>query len=372
MIKDEAYLLALHSVHGLGPIRLKNLLDFFSDPKIIWEASEKQILEKGIPRSTVTNLIIARKTLDPEKYVEDIKKLGIKWITIFDDHYPKLLKEIYDPPLVLFYLGEILPEDKKAIAIVGTRKVTGYGAVVTEKFAKELSEAGLTIVSGLARGVDSCAHRAVVEAKGRTLAILGGGLKKIFPPENTALAKMIASGFGAVISEFSPDEPSYPGNFPARNRIISGLSLATLVTEAAEDSGSLITAKQAIDQGREVFAIPGPITSELSKGPSALIKQGAKLVTGASEILEELGLEGLRIKQSLRSDDLKDLRLEKDIKLSEVEQKICDSLENESQHIDDLCRNLKLTAATVSASLIKMEIQGLVKNLGGGNYSKIW
>ncbi|MFA5933534.1 MAG: DNA-processing protein DprA [Microgenomates group bacterium] len=362
-MKNIEYLLALHSVHGLGPVRLKNLLDYFKDPKIIWEISEKEILARGIFPSVVANLKLARKTLDPEKYHDGILKSGIKILTIYDEAYPKLLKEIYDPPIILYYLGEILPSDKKTIAIVGTRKITGYGEIITKKFATDLANSGLTIVSGLAHGVDTCAHKAVVEAKGRTLAILGGGLKNIFPPENIKLAYKIAEGFGAVISEFAPDEPSLPGNFPARNRIISGLSLATLVTEAAEDSGSLITAKLALDQGREVFAIPGPITSELSKGPSSLIKQGAKLVTEPAEILEELGLE--RFKR-------KDLGIMNDIKLSEVEQKICDSLENESQHIDDLCRSLKLSAAMVSASLIKLEIQGLVKNLGGGNYGKIW
>lgn len=362
MLKNETYLLALHSVHGLGPVRLKNLLDYFKDPKIIWESADREISSRGIPQSVITNLNFTRKTLDPEKYADDIQKSGIKYLTIFDENYPDLLKEIYDPPLVLFYLGNILPKDKKAIAIVGTRKMTGYGQLITEKFAKELSDAGLTIVSGLARGVDACAHRAVVETKGRTLAILGGGLKRIFPPENIALAHRIAEGFGAVISEFAPDEASLPGNFPARNRIISGLSLATLVTEAAEDSGSLITAKLALDQGRDVFAIPGPITSELSKGPSSLIKQGARLVTDADEILESLGLNKSNIKHP-NADKLI---------LSETEKEILNYLENENKHIDEICRNLKLPVSDVSACLIKLEIQGLVKNLGGGNYFKIW
>ncbi|MDD2823466.1 MAG: DNA-processing protein DprA [Candidatus Daviesbacteria bacterium] len=362
MKNNLPYLLALHSVHGLGPIRLKNLLDYFEDPKVIWELNEKEILTRGIPQSVVSNLVNARKTLDPEKYVEGILKSGIKYLTIFDDKYPKLLKEIYDPPIVLYYLGDLLPADKNCLAIVGTRKISGYGTVITEKFATELSNAGLTIVSGLAHGVDTCAHKAVIKAKGRTLAILGGGLKNIFPSENISLAKNIADGFGAVMSEFAPSEQSLPGNFPARNRIISGLSQATLVTEAAENSGSLITAKLALDQGREVFAIPGPITSELSKGPSALIKQGARLVTEPSEILEELGIKGLK--------NL-DLGTRSDIKLSEIEQKIYDALENENQHVDELCRNLKLSAAIISSSLVKLEIQGVVKNLGGGNYTKI-
>lgn len=358
------YLLALHSVYGLGPIRLKNLLDYFRDPKAVWEADIKEISAKGIPQNVIENIIQARKNLDPEDFMEDIKKSGIKWLTIFDDNYPKLLKEIYDPPLVLYYLGNILPCDNKAIAIVGTRKMTGYGEAVTEKFAAGLSQAGITIVSGLARGVDACAHRAVVENKGRTLAVLGGGLNNIFPPENIALAKRIIGGFGALISEFTPNEPSLPGNFPARNRIISGLSLATLVTEAAEDSGSLITAKSALDQGREVFAIPGPITSELSKGPSVLIKQGAALVTDPAEILENLGLN--RMLSRKPASDINEMKLTKEETL------IWDNLENESKHVDEICRNLKLSASLVSACLIKMEIRGLIKNLGGGNYARIW
>ncbi len=301
---------------------------------------------------------------NPVKIAEDIKKSGIKWLTIFDDSYPELLKEIYDPPLVLYYLGDILKIDKKAIAIVGTRKITGYGEMVTEKFTKELSGVGITIVSGLARGVDACAHRTVLENEGRTLAVLGGGLKKIFPPENIALAKRIINGFGALISEFAPDDPSLPGNFPARNRIISGLSLATLVTEAAEDSGSLITAKLALEQGREVFAVPGPITSELSKGPSILIQQGAKLVTSSDEILKDLGLDK---ETKLKANSQNYL-----VNLPKNEQTIWESLKNENLHIDEICRKLDLTAAEVSASLIKMEIQGLVKNLGAGVYSKIW
>ncbi len=362
-MKNEEYLLALQSVDGLGPIRLKNLLDFFeSDARLAWLAKENDLKQAGIPKDALENLVGKRRNFDPQKYAEDIKKSGIKWLTIYDEKYPKRLKGIYDPPLILFYLGDILPVDERAFAIVGTRKMTGYGKIVTEKFTKYLSEAGLTIVSGLARGVDTCAHKTTIDAGGRTLAILGGGLRKIFPPENIKLAEKIADGMGAVITEFAPDDLSMPGNFPARNRIISGLSLAVLVTEAAEDSGSLITAKEALEQGREVFAIPGPITSDLSKGPSSLIKQGARLVTEPEEVLEELGLEKVK---SLKE------KVKNDLKLTEVEKKILENLENESKHIDEICRELKLSAAEVSAALIKMEIFCLVKNLGGGNYLKV-
>lgn len=362
-MKNLEYLVALHSVNGLGPIRLKSILDYFGDPKTAWEASPEEFLKLGIFKNVVDFLVETRKKLDPEQYLEHIYQSGIKVLTIFDDAYPELLKQIYDPPLVLYYKGEILPIDARSVAIVGTRKVTGYGKMVTEKFSADLADFKVTVVSGLARGVDSCAHQTVVKKGGRTLAVLGGGLNNIFPPENNNLAKQISEGFGAVLSEFPPDHPSLPGNFPARNRIISGLSLGVLVTEAAEDSGSLITAKLALEQGRDVFAVPGPITSEYSKGPAALIKQGARLVSEAKEILEELGIDqgqGLRVKD------------EEKINLSETEQIIYDFLANEGKYVDEICQELRLAAAVVSANLIKLEIAGLVKNLGGGNYIKVW
>lgn len=362
MMNNIAYLLSLHSINGLGPIRLKAILEYFKDPKLAWEAPAKEIVQLGIPKTVVEILVETRKKLDPEKYLELIEKSGIKWITIFNEDYPKLLKEIYDPPIIFYFKGEILLTDNKAIAVVGTRKMTGYGKLVTEKLTKELVEAGITIVSGLARGVDSQAHKTTVEGGGRTLAVLGGGLNYIFPPENISLAEKISSGFGAIISEFPPDHPSLPGNFPARNRIISGLSKAVLVTEAAEDSGSLITARLALEQGRDVFAVPGPITSDLSKGPAYLIKQGARLVTSGEEILEELGIEkgqGIGIKYQGK------------VKLTQEENKILESLQNENKHVDGICQELKMPASRVAAALIKMEIQGLVRNLGAGFYAKI-
>lgn len=362
MIRNIAYLLALHSVDGLGPVRLKKLLGHFDgDPKLAWGASIKDVRSIGIPEATCDLLVETRKTLDPEKYAEDIQKSGMKWMSFFDSDYPKLLKQIYDPPIIFYYKGEILPSDEKAIAVVGTRKMTGYGKLVTEDFTKGLVAVGLTIISGLASGVDTAAHKSALEAGGRTLAILGGGLNKIFPSENIGLSQAIVDGRGAIISEFPPDYPSTPGNFPARNRIISGLSLAVLVTEAAEDSGSLITARLAIEQGRDVFAVPGPVTSTLSKGPVSLIREGARIVMEPAEILEELGLntrvQGLGYRVQDRSE------------LTEDEKRILDCLENDSKHVDDICRELKMPASAVSGSLLKMEISGLVRNLGGGTYS---
>ncbi len=355
---DVAYLLALHSIEGLGPMRLKSLLDRFTDPKIIWEMDIKEIKAAGIPENVVLKLQEKRKTLDPEKYWQQIEQSGIKVMTIFDEDYPKNLKEIYDPPIVFYYKGEFTPSDSRAIAVVGTRKITGYGKLVTEKFTRELSAAGFTVVSGLARGVDSAAHWAAIE-NGRTIAVLGGGLNQIYPPENLRLAEQIIWGKGVVMSEFPPDYASMPGNFPARNRIISGLSLATLVTEAATDSGSLITARLALEQGRDVFAVPGPITSDLSKGPADLIKEGAKLVFEVEDILEELGVNKI---------DSAKLKIDNLGELSENETKILEVLQNEQRHIDEICRMLNLNAAATSGTLLKMEISGLVRNLGGGVY----
>ncbi|MDO8618864.1 MAG: DNA-processing protein DprA [Candidatus Daviesbacteria bacterium] len=351
------YLLALHSVNGLGPIRLKELLNRFRDPKIAWEASFAELVEVGLPTKVVSNLIETRKTLDPQEYLDSIIKSGIKILTIFDEDYPKLLKQIYDPPVVLYYKGEV-DWNKKAIAVVGTRKITGYGRSVTEQFVKDLAFAGLTIVSGLARGVDTVAHKSAIEAGGQTIAVLGGGLNEIYPPENRQLAREIIDGHGVIMSEFAPDEPSVPGNFPARNRIIAGLSLGVLVTEAAYDSGSLITAREAIEQGKEVFAIPGPITSDLSKGPVSLIQDGAKPVFDAVDILEELGVNSSQGKSQVATENMTD-----------EEKAILELLENEQLHIDNICRSLNLSAAQVSGTLLKMEIIGLIKNLGAGVYA---
>lgn len=356
---NTAYLLALHSIDGLGPIRLKAILNYFKDPKLAWEADASEIRSLGIPQSTVDLLLETRKRIDPFAQLEKINKSGIKFLTIFDEQYPPSLKQIYDPPIVLYYKGEILPEDRRAIGVVGSRKMTGYGKAITEQFVQGLVAGGLTIVSGLARGVDGAAHRQAMESKGRTIAVLGGGLNRLFPPEHKGLAEQISQGFGAVLSEFPPDYPSVAGNFPARNRIIAGLSLAVLVTEAAEDSGSLITARYAAEAGRDVFATPGPVTSFLSKGPIDLIRDGAKPVFDAGQILEDMGFSKVQNAK---------FKVQSVIKLSEEEKKILDVLENENKHIDEICRLLGMKAGSVSASLLKMEISGLVQNLGSGTY----
>ncbi len=360
-MKNLSYLVSLHRVNGLGPKRLKMLLDIYQDPKIVWQLNQSDFNQLKLG-AVYKELDQTRKEIDPNQYLDSIYKRGIQIKTIFDADYPKLLSQIYDPPIIIYFLGNLIHLPTH-IGVVGTRNITSYGKLVTEKFSLGLAKAGLIIVSGLARGVDTIAHRSTVEVKGKTIAVLGGGLSHIFPAENINLADQIVEMGGAVISEFPPDFPSLPGNFPSRNRIISGLSKAVLVTEAAQDSGSLITARQALDQGREVFAVPGPITSSVSIGALELIKQGAQLVVDPSEILETLGIDNL----ILESSQLTDQRLET---LSEFDRVILELLENEPKHLDEICRLLSKPTPQISASLIKMEIQGFVKNMGLGNYIK--
>lgn len=354
-----AYLIALHSVDGLGTIRLKRILDYFKDPKDAWNASIGEFSTLSIPQPVLDKLVVQKKNIDPENYFEQIRKEEIKVLTFFDPNYPTALKQIYDPPLILYYKGEILANDAFSIAVVGTRRITSYGKIVTEKLSTELSQAGLTIISGLASGVDTIAHWAAINNKGRTLAVLGGGLKQIFPSENVLLAKKIIDGFGALISEFPPDYPSLPGNFPARNRIVAGLSLGILVTEAAEDSGSLITARLGLEMGKEVYAVPGPITSSLTFGTANLIKEGAKVVMSAKDILEDLNIFIKR----------KDIDL---TKLTGLQIDILNLIENDPKHLDEIARSLKSPITSISAELIKMEIQGVIKNMGGGVYSRLF
>lgn len=361
-MKNLAYLLALHTIEGLGAVRLKKIIDHFEDPKLAWEAKTSEWKSLNLPESVINNWKRIQKEIDPESYSDKLFKSGIFVTTIYDQkNYPNKLKEIYDPPVILYYKGElqILNEQKGVIAVVGTRKVSSYGSLVTTKLTTELVESGFLIVSGLARGVDTLAHKATLAGKGLTAAVLGGGLDNVYPPENIRLSREIIASGGVIISENPPSYPATSGTFPSRNRIIAGLSLGVLVTEAAFDSGSLITAKCALDVGREVFAVPGPITSSLSQGPSELIKQGAKLVQSVDDILDELGIEkGPNIKFDMKLLDA----------LSPMEKQILKSLENEQKHIDEICRELRLKSSDVSSTLVRLEIKGIVKNLGGGIY----
>lgn len=357
---DLAYWVALNHVSGIGPVTFKQLLQQFGTAKEVWEARESQLKAAKVFQAVIAELSNARETVSPPALLEKILSTQITPITLVHPSYPNLLKEIYDPPPVLYTLGELKPEDAKAIAVIGTRKMTSYGKIVTEKLVTGLVEQGFTIVSGLARGVDATAHKAALAANGRTISVLGGGLWNLYPPEHKALAQEITK-HGAVISEFPPSLPAVPGNFPARNRIISGLSLGVLVTEAQEKSGTMITVTEALDQNREVFAVPGPITSSFSVGTMKLIKEGAKLVTSVADILEELQLPS----SSQISPITKITHI---TPASKEEAVILQLLENEPQHTDYIVRHSNMSSAAVLSTLSVMELTGRLKEVE----SNVW
>ncbi|MCL4382416.1 MAG: DNA-processing protein DprA [Patescibacteria group bacterium] len=358
MQKDLPFWLAFNFFSGIGPQRFKLLLKYFGKAQKAYEANEETLLKTGLGANLVSQFLIFRQKFNPQGFYEEVKKKGITILTLKDKNYPDSLRQISDCPPVLYIKGQIKIEDELAVAIVGTRKISAYGREVTEILTRDLVASGLTIVSGLARGVDSLAHKIALEAAGRTIAVLGCGVDLVYPPENKALYEQIIL-HGAVVSEVAPGQYVAKGIFPARNRIIAGLSLGVVVTEGAEDSGALITARDAANQGREVFAVPGPITSYLSAASSILIKEGAKLVYHVSDILEELD-----IKSKIKSQKAKKI-----IPENPEEEKILQILENERLHIDSLVRISGMEAGRIASLLTLMEIKGKVKNLGGMVYT---
>lgn len=282
----------------------------------------------------------------------------IQKIILNDRAYPKLLKEIYDPPQELYFLGDLRPEENYPLAVVGTRKISNYGKQVTIDLVRNLAKSGLTIISGLALGVDGLAHQTCLDVGGRTIAVLGSGLNQIYPPAHKKLSERIIESGGAVISEYPPDTQPAKWTFPMRNRIIAGMALGVLVIEAPETSGALITARCALDLGREVFAVPGSIYNQNSLGTNQLIKLGAKAVTKADDILDALNLE-LTVDQ------------QREIKPASKEEKIIlEILSKDPTHIDEIIKTSKLEAPIVSSTLVMMEIYGKVKHVGGGTYIK--
>jgi len=356
MNKELAYWVATSAIPGVGTATFNYLLKSFKQLRKFWEAPTEKIDNLKIDTKTRQNIIDFRQKVEPKVYLETVYERGIKVVSVVDRDYPANLRQITDAPPVLYYKGSLLPKDDLAIAIVGARYATVYGRQVTEKLAYELVSNGLTIVSGLARGIDSIAHRSAIDAGGRTIAVLGNGLDLVYPPENKSLADQITQN-GALVSEFPLGFPSMPSNFPARNRIIAGLSLGVVVTEAAIDSGSLITAGQAAEQGREVFAVPGPITSKMSAGANNLIKEGVHPTTEAADILSILDIER---KQRL-------VESKKEVKPKDkTETKILEILNGGTRHIDKLVQESGLAIDKISAALSMMELRGLVKNYGSG------
>ncbi len=355
------YLVALYAFIPFGPARIQALLSFFENPKNVWNADRKSLIDVGLKKKTVDEFFKHKDNFNSENYFNTLDKLGIGYITIDDNVYPENLKNLTNAPIVLYIKGKLSRNDTNSVAIVGSRKMTSYGKEVAELFSGELASCGATIISGLARGIDTTAHKAAIVAGGRTIAVLGCGLNTIYPSENSGLAKKIVETGGAIISEYPLDYPTLRTNFANRNRIISGISAAVLVVEGAKKSGTLLTASHAAEQGRQVFAVPGQITSPLSGAPHFLIQNGAKFAFSPKDIIEELDLQFQVDKE----------KIEKVMPSDKDEKKLLELLENEPLHLDEIVRISKISTNEVSSRLTIMELKGLVKNQGGGKYKKI-
>ncbi len=347
------YLIALNLIPGVGSLRVKKLIDHFGSPENVFNASEKDLISVCNIGKEIADRIRNFDFKILHKEVQLCKENNINIITIEDNNYPQLLMQLPDPPQVLYIWGKI-PDDEFNLAIVGSRRASFYGLSTAEKFAFQLASLGFCIISGLARGIDSCAHQGALKAGGKTIAVLGSGLLNIYPPENKELAAKISEN-GAVISEFPLYTLPYRENFPRRNRIISGLSRGVLVVEAARRSGALITADLALEQGREVFAIPGKVDSPTSSGTNYLIKQGAKLVDTVEDILEEFGI----YKQTVNESNLK---------LSSPEKKIVSVLKTKNMIIDEIVIKTGLDWQAVNQSLISLQLKGIIYAEPGGIY----
>lgn len=352
------YLLALNAHPQIGSQTIKKVLAAFDDKlEKLWRTKTLELQNKLGEK--IANLIIeAREQFDPDLQIKKLNALNIGYMTMYDKEYPALLKQAVDSPAVLYIRGNLNALNLPAIGVVGSRKFSHYGQKVAYNLAKECSESGLCIVSGLALGIDAVAHKAALDTDGITIGVLGCGLDRIYPASNLSLGRQIIEKDGAIVSEFPPGTPPLKFNFPARNRIIAGLSLGTLVIEAAEQSGALITAYQALEYNREVFAVPGNIDSPSSVGTNLLIKKGAKVVTEVNDILEELNIEAKK-KQSYA---------QKIIPETDNEKAIVDVLSRGEKLIDDIIKEAKINIVAVNTALTMMEMKGIVESIGGGRY----
>ncbi len=352
------YWLGFNRVKGIGPTRLQALLDRFGTVEAAWFAKEAQLYGAGLDKRAVASMIEARRTFDLDAFVDEVERSDCEVLTWDSPDYPSLLRQISAPPPVLYVRGSFEPVDQWSVAVVGTRRLSAYGRIITQKLVSSLVANGVTVVSGLARGIDAVAHKTAVEQGGRTVAVLGSGVDHIYPPEHKPLAEQIAGGQGAVVSEYPLGTPPDSKNFPGRNRLISGLALGVLVVEAGARSGALITARFALDQDREVFAIPGNINSPVSKGTNRLIQQGAKLVADVEDILTELNLRQI-VEQVVAQTILPE---------TAEEAALLTHLTAQPVHIDELIRTTGLPSGVVSSTLTMMELKGMVQQTGGMNY----
>jgi len=356
-VEERKYWVGFNMVPGIGPARVRALLATFGSLREAWHAPPDALREAGLDRRSLESLLAFREQVDLDQEMERLTRAQVQVLTWEDEAYPPRLRHIYNPPPVLYVRGTLVPEDEWAVAVVGTRRPTAYGREVARVLAGELAQQGITIVSGLAVGIDAEAHRAALEAGGRTIAVLGSGFRHLYPAQHRSLARRIVEQ-GAVITEYPLDIRPEPVNFPPRNRIISGLSLGVVVVEAGRTSGALITARFAAEQGREVFAVPGPIFNRPSEGTNRLIQEGAKAVTCVQDILEELDLTRVAEHQQAREV----------LPTSELEERILACLAETPLHVDDIVRRTRLDTAEVMSTLTLMELKGLVRQVGHMEY----
>jgi len=344
-------------VSGVGPVRTQELLARFGSLADAWGAQPgrlRQMLDEG----TVDRLVGVRNRGEVDRTIERMIETGIIAVTLLDDEYPELLAEIPAPPPLLYVKGDLLRGDRQAVAIVGTRRMTAYGRDLTASIAAGLARAGVTIVSGLALGVDGTAHQAALDAGGRTLAVKGCGIAHPYPATHRKMSADIA-GSGALIAEYPPDRKPDAANFPARNRLISGLSLATVVVEAPERSGALITVSFAADQGRDVFVVPGDVRSLMSAGCNALLRDGARAVRSAEDILEDLDIGGRATASPMQTT----------LPMDDAERRVMATLSREPKHIDEIAAALGLPIHQLATQLMMLELKGAVRNTGAQHYA---
>src|ERR1700741_3286766 len=358
--------IALNMLPTVGPVRLRKLLEVFKEPQQVLAAKRSELRRvEGIGHEVADQISNWESTIDLAAELKRVRDFGVIVITQQSASYPKSLREIHAPPIVLYVWGELQDRDQHAIGVIGARRTTHYGSESAKKLAYQLAYAGLTVISGLARGIDTAAHQGALAAKGQTIAVIGSGLAKLYPPENRGLAEKIRDGNGALISEFSMDIEPDRQTFPMRNRIISGWSHGILVVEAGLNSGALITAAQALEQGRAVYAVPGHINAPSAMGSNRLIQQGAKLVMDASDILDDLQILLPEAKPSAEAA-ARPLP-----PLSEAQSRVYDAIEATETSIDEITEKTKLPSAAVSSTLLQLELKRLVKQLPGKYFVKL-
>ena len=369
-MEDRERLIVLNLVPDIGSLRAKRLVEAFGTLRELFAAGEAQLQQvEGIGPVLARRLVEGRRnTAGLDEELRAAKQAGCVVVTVLDDGYPAPLKHIHDPPLVVYLKGAWTEADQTAVGIVGSRRASVYGQQTAERLAYELAIRGVTIVSGLARGIDAAAHRGALKAHGRTIAVLGNGLAAIYPPEHDKIAEEIAE-HGAVLSEYPMRMEPFAQNFPRRNRLISGLSLGVVIVEAAKRSGALITADCALEQGREVFAVPGKVDSLTSQGTNQLLKQGAKLVTSIEDILEELRLEPIAAAHDVHAASPGTHRSVSAHGITDEERQILEQLDgSEPCDVDTVAEKTGLAASSCAATLLGLELKRLVKQLPGKRF----